>query len=349
MEQVNGNDHMDCHRFYIYSNDDFTKKSAGTTRMIYYAKALVDKTTEVYFVSCCKDKFSDNNFDEIEPNIFLLKTDKLVRFNFYYILIFLKRFAQFTETKKKKKSFVFYPSSFIFLEILSLIYLKVFKKYHVFCELNEIRKYTSTYHDPISLKNARYSIKKIIFKITFTSIQPLLYFYDGLICISTSMVKYAKRFNRNTLRIPILTDPDYKISFSENIYHTKGTINIGFSGTIILSKENLESFIKVIARVIEDGYQITFNLCGHAPNGNLNLLQELIQRYDLNDIVKYHGNLNEKEFSTFLHQQDLLVIPRGYTIQNKYGFSTKLSDYLNHQKIILLTDINEQFVITNIS
>ncbi len=34
-------------------------------------------------------------------------------------------------------------------------------------------------------------------------------------------------------------------------------------------------------------------------------------------------------------------MPRGYSIQNKYGFSTKLSDYLNHQKLVLVTDISD--------
>jgi glycosyltransferase involved in cell wall biosynthesis len=35
------------------------------------------------------------------------------------------------------------------------------------------------------------------------------------------------------------------------------------------------------------------------------------------------------------------VIPRGFTLQNNYGFSTKLSDYLDHGKPILITDVSD--------
>ena len=41
---------------------------------------------------------------------------------------------------------------------------------------------------------------------------------------------------------------------------------------------------------------------------------------EIKNNIEYFGNLNAKELSTFLNQQQLLVIPRGYTLQNHYGF-----------------------------
>nr|WP_298998230.1 glycosyltransferase [uncultured Allomuricauda sp.] len=171
--------------------------------------------------------------------------------------------------------------------------------------------------------------------------QPLLFFYDGLICISTTIEGYGKRFNKNTLRIPILTDPDYLVSYSKNTYISEDSFNIGFSGSISISKENLDLFFQVLKKVNERGNNVHFNLCGYGTKKNMDLLDSLIRENNLTDKTAYFGNLNEVEFSSFLGQQDLLIIPRGYTIQNHYGFSTKLSDYLNHKKLILLTDISD--------
>ena len=219
-----------------------------------------------------------------------------------------------------------------------MIYLKGFKKRAVFYELNEIRKYTSSFHAPLSLKKVRYSLKKIVYKSVFNLIQFLLIFYDGLICISTSIEKYGKRYNKNTLRIPILTNPNIIIEQSGKNYKTQSKFNIGFSGSIHPTKENLRDFIEVLSRVRNSGHDISFNLCG---NISASYLKYLLQDCHLKDEIYYYGNLNEIELSTFLSQQDLLVIPRGYTLQNKFGFSTKLSDYFNHKKIVLLTDVSD--------
>ncbi|MDH3697401.1 MAG: hypothetical protein OEQ81_01975, partial [Flavobacteriaceae bacterium] len=67
-------------------------------------------------------------------------------------------------------------------------------------------------------------------------------FYEGLICISTNIEDYGKRYNKNTLRIPILTDPDITIKTSGATYTKNNLFNIGFSGSIVPSKENLLEF-----------------------------------------------------------------------------------------------------------
>src|SRR5690606_7743318 len=106
------------------------------------------------------------------------------------------------------------------------------KKYPVFYELNEVRKYASSYEAPMTFYRVQYSIKKIIFNIICSCVEPLLRFYDGLICISTEIEHYGRRYNKNTMRVPILTDPDLRVEISKKEYFTKGSFNIGFSGSI---------------------------------------------------------------------------------------------------------------------
>ncbi len=211
---------MDQHCFYIYGNFDYSQLTAGSTRMLYYAKALADKGHKVYMVTCCSDKLADGKFIEIEPNVYVLDKKNPTN-NFFRTLAFLRDLSSFAERKKGGKTFIHQPSLLVFLEILSLLYFKGYKKYAVYCELNEINKHTSSFHAPFSIRNINYSLQKAVFKSVFTLMEPLLCFYDGLICISTSMVAYGSRFNKNTLRIPILTDPDIIIEKSDNTYFTQ--------------------------------------------------------------------------------------------------------------------------------
>ncbi|MDO6491474.1 MULTISPECIES: glycosyltransferase [unclassified Cellulophaga] len=331
---------MNQHNIFIYSNDDFFERSAGATRVLYYAKALANSNNKVYLTTCCAEAFNDKDFEEVDENIFVHKQKSKVFHNPIKTYNYLKNLYSFAK-QKGKATFIHYPSPLVVLETLSLFYLKGLKKQAVFFESNEVRMYSAAFHDPISIKNIKYSLKKIVFKSSFFLMQALLYFYNGHICISTAIEKYGHKFNKNTIRIPILTNPYKELKNSTTKYIKQNAFNIGFSGSIALSKENLTSFIAVIAKIKEAGHNISFNLCGSANPKNKALLDKAILNYNLQDTITYYGNLGEVEFNTFLSQQNLLVIPRGYTKQNKYGFSTKLSDYLNHKKMILITDISD--------
>ncbi len=330
---------MDVHYFYIYSNCDYSVKSAAATRMLYYAKALADEENVVYLVSCCTSKLAQDKFVEIEPNIFVLEKKKLTR-NFFSTFVFLIELNNFSKNKSDKKTFILDPYSLFLIQPITVLYMILVKKNKVYYELNEVVKHSSEFHSPISLKRIKYSLKRIIYRPIFNIADILMSFYEGLICISTNIEAYGKRYNKNTLRIPILTDPEVSIKTSTRTYSNRGFFNIGFSGSIIPSKENLIEFLEVIKKVRKSGYKVALNLCGTIGKNDYQA-QVFIEDADKENSINYYGNLDEKELSTFLSQQDLLVVPRGNTLQNRYGFSTKLSDYLNHKKVILVTDISD--------
>lgn len=331
---------MAKHNFYIYSNCDFSVKTAAATRMLYYAKAIADSNNIVYLVSCCKGELNHEQFTELAPNVFALERKKLT-YSFIATFSFLKSLFVFSEHMQGGKTFILYPYPYFYLEFLTVLYLILYKKRNVFYELNEVKKYSSNFHEPISFRKPKYFLKTLFHKSRFILMDYLMHFYDGLICISTNIESYGKNYNSNTLRIPILTNPELEIENSDEIYITNGYFNIGFSGSIVPSKENLFEFVDVIKQVRLNGYKVKFNLCGTISAKNHALL---IEDFNTENDLNYYGKLNEKELSNFLRQQDLLVVPRGYTLQNKYGFSTKLSDYLNHHKMVLVTNISDHGV-----
>lgn len=326
---------------FIYSNFDFSVKSAGATRMLYYAQALATKDLHVYLVTCSSSPITYDSFQEVYPNIYILKNNEITQ-SFLGTFRFIKNLFDFSKNSFTNYIYIYYPSPLVYLEIISIFYLKFVKKCHIYYELNEIRKYTASFHSRINLKRPKYSIKKITYKFVFSTLESLLCYYDGLICISTNIEAYGKKFNNRTIRIPILTNPNLKIEFSNKIYSQKDSFNIGFSGSIYPTKENLLNFFKVLGKLHKNSYNIFFNMCGQLEKKEDTLiLEKLSKELNIETRIKYYGNLNTKELSTFLNQQQLLVIPRGYTLQNNYGFSTKLSDYLNHGKPVLLTNISD--------
>lgn len=309
--------------------------------MFYYAQAIADSETSVYLSTCSASVINQSAYKEIFPNVFILENNTITN-GFSGTFRFVKNLYKFSQEATEEQSFLFYPSPLIYLELFALFYLKFKKKCRVFNELNEIRKYSSTFHKKMSLKRPVYSIKKVIYKTTFASLERLLKYYDGLICISTAIEGYGKRFNSSTIRIPILTNPNLVLNYSSGVYHQKERFNIGFSGSIHPTKENLANFLGVLGKMKTHNYAFHLNLCGNIKSEHASFLfDEVANDVNIKENISYYGNLDAKELSTFLSQQQLLVIPRGYTPQNNYGFSTKLSDYLDHGKPVLVTDVSD--------
>ena len=320
---------------FIFANLDFNGKSAAAKRMHYYAKAIADQNNAVYLITSCSNKFDQNDFVEVLPNFFILNNFKPA-YSLFLSLRFLRHLYRFSLDKDGEKVFMIYPLTWFNLELITPFYLIFLKKCSVFYEFNEVKKYSPAFHEPQSFKKIKYAIKTLVHKSRFIVMDYLMRFYKGLVCISKDIEDYGKGYNKNTLRVPILTDPEITIAPSKVSYSKNKVFNIGFSGSILPSKENLFEFISVVEKAKINGYDVGLNLCGSVTEKNLKLITE-----NREDLITYHGNLNETELSNFLIQQEVLVLPRGFTLQNKYGFSTKLSDYLNHKKVILITDISD--------
>lgn len=322
---------------YIYGNLDFLGKSAAAKRMLYYAKSLATGNVKVYLVSCTITRLVEEDFIETESGIFIHPTKPQTR-SLFGSLNFLKNLHNLSTLQNSKPIYLLYPQSFFFLEFWSVLYMILYRKHKVFYELNEVKKHYLFLYKSVIKSKTKALLTVFIRRIQFFIMDRFMKYHAGLICISTNIESYGQQFNTNTLRIPILTDPKLEFEPINTQFSTHNVFNIGFSGSIVPKKENLLEFIEILNSIINQGFEIKFNLCGSVTPENLSLLRKASIRPDC---IAYYGNLNECELSNFLIQQDLLVIPRGYTLQNKYGFSTKLSDYLNHKKVILVTDISD--------
>ena len=67
----------------------------------------------------------------------------------------------------------------------------------------------------------------------------------------------------------------------------------------------------------------------------------LINQYDLDGKVIFTGYLNDCKLSEYLSGATLTIINKYPTLQNRYGFSTKLGEYLAAGKPVIITRFGE--------
>ena len=326
----------------------YNGNSAASSRMTKYAKALSRNNTVYLFNLLDRKNISESAVTEIEKNIFQVgKTkkqfNKLVKIFTYpfEILKFTIDLYSFSLKIKSNKVFLLYPNTNPMLDFISVIYLIFIKKEKVFLEINEVRKYDSTIHNktfkesPLLYLRARYFYMKFIFS------EKLSKYFAGLVCISTNIEKYFSKYNRNTTIIPILCDSWTNTNGNFRKYDCNEKFMICFTGSVIIFKENLDLFIDSLKILKKSFDNFEFHLYGNSSVREIARLEQLIDKNDLKENVFYKGFVNQKELPEIYRNYHLLVSPRGNNLQNVYGFSTKIAEYMTSGVPFLVTDVSD--------
>lgn len=302
---------------------DFNGSTAGSSRMHMYSKMLRAEGTEYEF-------YSIHDFYKNYKLIGKLTSRRHIRVISYplRLLLYVSSINNFV-TKDDNTIFYLYPTSSVLVDYFLILYLKLFKKQMLFLEVNEVRRFGQGIR-PKTVTYFKYALHERLAK-----------YFDGLVCISKNIETYYKKYNKNTLLIPILSNVDNQYKNNCN-YQGDKIFNIGFTGSIHIEKENLAIFFAALSMTFKKGYPIVLNLYG--PVSNENELYKLVDRYDLNSVVKYQGMVKQELLTNILAKQDLLVLPRAQSQQNQYGFSTKLAEYLVSGVPVLITDVSDNLV-----
>jgi glycosyltransferase involved in cell wall biosynthesis len=310
---------------------------ASKSRLLCYSKALSLVNIKVIFSSVYYKFQPADEPESIEKNIFSLgqKDSKhfdhktypvLNEFNFNPIIYYLRRlFRKYKDNVNV--IFLLYPSN-LALSLISALYLRIYKRKKVFVEKNEL-------HFGIALNLLPALSYKSVTFFPLLAIQSLIglitdlveALFSGSICISTRMEKLYGLIYKKVIRIPILVDFEDLLG-KDSVYNEKDFFNLGFFGTISEKKDGIFNLIKAISDLNSLNYKIQFNLYGTITNSIYFKLNRLLSKLKLQNSVKYYGNLNFKDVRREMILQDLVVLTRPRNIQNNYGFSTKLAEYM---------------------
>jgi glycosyltransferase involved in cell wall biosynthesis len=339
----------------IFSNHFFIQPSgAAYSRMLNYAKALtINKGVKVIFCSFQHDK-NINEIVEIDRNIFIagrapIKKKSWIkrRFSKFFApiksIIYLYRISSLLKKLKGGYAILVFSMK-LFNDIFLLLKFKVLNKAPVYVEKNELIHsiYSFNYDKNTNLKQKviLYSVNRYKWILGYLN-DLLVKFYDGAIVISVNIEKWVKRYNRNTIRIPILTDFD-EISNRVLVKSNKqvDTFVVGYMGSINQKKDGVDFLLTAINKLNQEDYNIILNMYGPGKRDELVFLQNLLNKQE-NSSVFFKGNLPYAELINKYTEHDLLVLPRPYSKQGNYGFSTKLADYLASGIPVLATDISD--------
>ena len=342
--------------FIISAIKLFNGNSAGSARMMNYAKSLALEDVRVYLCSSSlPNNISIGKLLEVYPNIFLVGSGNKNRSgrvrkklqNFINILITFKYFKKIIKLSKQingKKVFYIYPQPAISIDLVSLIYIKFIHHNKLFYDVNELRR--ASLHNNVFSKNILKKTYEMISYATnfikFWIVEILTKYYDGLVCISTNIENYFNKYNKNTTRIPVLTNTIESSFYKSPIYKDGEKFIICFTGMIGLKKEGFDIFYRALSIVKSDFKNFVLHLFGPiSKNEKKLLLNDLPLQYGIKENIVYHGIVEQSEIMGKMRESHLLIIPRPLNLQTKYGFSTKLSEYLISGVPVLVTDVSD--------
>ncbi len=167
---------------------------------------------------------------------------------------------------------------------------------------------------------------------------------DGCIAISDTLFDLAKQYMSSTsvlIKVPILVEYDqYAI---EDISSKSNTKYIFHSGSLSEQKdgilEMLEAFAIAEKRI---SFPIKFVIAGNLQNSrDKDKIEAIISKTNIGDKVEFLGYLKTEQLIKPLSEASLVILNKFPNQQNKYGFSTKLGEYLAAGKPIIITRVGE--------
>lgn len=215
--------------------------------------------------------------------------------------------------------------------INALIHITHYKKAKFVRELCEI-PYGTGKETKTTIKKRNYTLKKQF---------PLC---DGIIAISDTLMTLAKRHISNKchiIKIPILVD--YEKYYIPDKSSEAKIPYIFHSGTLYEQKDGVigmfEAFGKASRNLSETTHFISTGNPKESPQKHEIL--RIIDQYQLSEKLTFVGYLYSEQIRDYLSKASLVIINKHPNQQNKYGFSTKLGEYLAAGKPVIITKVGE--------
>lgn len=161
----------------------------------------------------------------------------------------------------------------------------------------------------------------------------------GMLVISKALADYFKKQGiRNIAIINMFVDIN---RFDEIKYDTDRKY-IAYCGTISPFKDGVDCLIKAFALFHKAHPDYELKLIGRYENEEAEKnLKGLVKEYHLEQAVCFTGMINPEDMPRLLCGAQMLALARPDNEQAKYGFPTKLGEYLATGKPVVVTRVGE--------
>lgn len=117
---------------------------------------------------------------------------------------------------------------------------------------------------------------------------------------------------------------------------------IAYCGTVSNNKDGVDELIKAFAITTKTHPDIKLYIIGKIPKieeekGNLKLIEEL----GITEQVLFTGLVTARQMPQLLKNAEVLALDRPDNIQAKYGFATKMGEYLLSERPVVVTKVGD--------
>lgn len=294
----------------IIVQHQYASTTPKTQRMLAAAKQYVENGLEVVFIVSTDDA----KFDTIQGVRFVKITENRKKL--------IQSFFHFQHAIKREYDA---HSVILFYEVPLYAFLFRKKKYNVFSEVTEI---------PFYGKKLTLS-KKIIAKIRLNAIRG----FSGLMVISKALKEYYQGHGITNIEvINMFVDA----SRFEKLQKQLQKNNITYCGRISYQKDGVNDLITAFSLITSKHPDYELKLIGAFENAEVEIrLKQLIKELNIEDKVRFTGLIDAKELPQHLKNANVLALARPDNIQAKYGFPTKLGEYLATGNPVVVTKVGE--------
>lgn len=307
-----------------FLNFQYSPNTAPENRMQGYYHALDKMNVKATVVYIHPDNHCSRN-STIYKNIsteYLWNPYMLYRGPFRRLTIFryIRRFL-----KRLKEGDIVYTYS---ISLLTKMCEEV-KGVRVFAERTEHPKATIAFPNPL----LALSDSEII-----TTIKKL----SGLFVISNPLKEYYENLGMNPSKIHVINmtvDVDRFLNIKKTACKER---YIAYCGNVSNNKDGVDILIKAFDLVCKERPYIKLYIIGKTPSkkdssDNIQLIKSL----GIEEKIVYTGVVSSRRIPQLLKDADVLALARPDNLQAKYGFPTKLGEYLLTENPVVVTSVGD--------
>ncbi len=161
----------------------------------------------------------------------------------------------------------------------------------------------------------------------------------GLLVQTTFLKEYFNNYGiKNICVYNILIDP----TRFQNLSKTSVDRIIAYCGKVGLYKDGVNDLIEAFYRVNKTIRGIKLRIIGgFASSNDEKVLKDKVNELELNNAVEFTGKVLPSEMPQLLYDAEVLALARPDNKQAKYGFPSKLGEYLFTGNPVVLTRVGE--------
>lgn len=302
--------------------DSYQPATAGTNHLLAYAKGLAEHGVCVTVFYLCPDKELSKIDDSANlHHVYLWERQRIKKYNKYSTSLFsLFRFMRLM----KKDIPVFIMGVSIFLPLVCA--KRGFKIYH-----------ERTEHPEVSGR-----MHGLIGNILFARYKKTLPKLDGLFVISENLRRcFITDYDvdENKVHVINMVVDANRFDCIEKQEHGKV---IAYCGTASNNKDGVDELIKAFAITAKRHPDAKLKIIGKTPDkGQAFENARLVDNLGVADKVEFYGIVSYEEMPQVLCNADILALDRPDNKQAKYGFPTKLGEYLLTGNPVVVTKVGD--------